>query len=72
MRTNTMGEPVYEETIYASYGLVAAFQTSITDEIRDKAIALLCEKLNVSIVLTNATKRGAMELVLRSEEESSC
>ena len=69
MITNQRDEPIYKETIYTSYGMVAA-ATPITDDIRDQAIALLCEKLKVSIVRTNATKHGAMEIVLREEGEA--
>lgn len=64
MRTNHAGDPVKEGTIYSNCGMVFAFDTKITDELRDKAIALLCEKLRVDIVLTNATKHGHTELVL--------
>lgn len=63
-----MGEEVQETVIYDSCGQVFAFGVAITDEMRDKAIALLCEKLQVSIVQTNATKHGHTELVLKDEK----
>lgn len=67
MRVNQRGEEVVEDTLYSSCGMVFAFNSKITDDDRDKAIALLCEKLKVSIVKTNATKHGATELVLRED-----
>jgi len=63
-QVNQKGEPVQEDTIYSYFGNVCA-SMPITEDVRDKAIALLCEKLQVEIVLTNATKHGTTELVLR-------
>ena len=68
MATNNAGQPVKEETIYSMCGQVFAFNTQITDAMRDEAIALLCEKLRVDIVLTNATKHGNTQLVFRDAE----
>lgn len=65
MQVNQRGQPVREEIIYTSWGTVHALTTTITDDMRDQAIALLCEKLKVEIVLTNATKHGDTEVVLR-------
>jgi hypothetical protein len=65
MQVNQNGEPIKEDTVYSSCGQVFAFSTEITDSLRDSAIALLCEKLGVDIVSTNATKHGVRALVLR-------
>lgn len=64
MMVNQAGEPVKEELLYTSWGDAPE---SVTNDERDKAIALLCEHLGVCVYRTNATKHGTTELVLRKD-----
>lgn len=64
-RFNQRGEVIKEETLYSD-GVVHDW-ANITDQDRDQAIALLCEKLGVEIYRTNATKRGYTEVQLRGK-----
>jgi len=60
VRLNQNGDAVFEDVLYG-FGMVG---DSLTDADRDKAIALLCERIGVKIVRTNATKHGTTEVVL--------
>ncbi len=58
MRTNQAGKPVEEQPLFPYFEEHASL-----DDIK-KAISLLCEKLDVSIKRTNATKHGTIEVIL--------
>lgn len=61
-RTNQNGDPVVEDLLFPG-----CWQTVTLDDLQS-AISLLCERLNVEIVRTNATKHGNVEVVLREVE----
>lgn len=56
-----------EETLYA-HGGRCAWNSSPTNDERDEAIGLLCERLGVEIYRTNKTKHGDVEVKLREIE----
>lgn len=60
-QTNQMGDPVEEEVLFPAYAYVEQSDLSA-------AVSLLCQRLGVEIVRTNATKHGTTELVIREVE----
>tara|TARA_B110000259_G_C14013523_1_gene400435 strand:- start:700 stop:903 length:204 start_codon:yes stop_codon:yes gene_type:complete len=60
-RVNTNGDEIEETKMFQMWC------GDHTDEDRDMAISLLLDHFNLEIVMTNATKRGATEMVLRKE-----
>jgi len=60
--TNQMGDAIEEEVLFPAYGYVEQSDLG-------KAVSLLCARLGVEIVRTNATKHGTTELVLREAQQ---
>jgi hypothetical protein len=61
---NQAGEPVQETILF---GATALARVELSDVIT--AVNLLCERLNVEIVHTNATKHGVFDTILQEVSE---
>jgi hypothetical protein len=61
-RVNTNGDEIEETKMFQMWC------GEHTDEERDMAISLLLDHFNLEIVMTNATKHGTTEMVLRKQE----
>ena len=65
MRVNNNGDEVEETNLFPYAG---ACWVNPTNEDRDAALALLCERLNVEVWKTNATKHGNVGYELRERD----